>query len=309
MELKRIFVNESGRPRSGWRVAIFLAVFIVVALLFGLVSTGLLLALNIGPETHIALFFALNGFLSLVPAIVIGWLCGKILEGLPFRALGCWFTQGWLKNLAIGCLVGAVSLSAAVLIAEVCGGLSFTFDIVKSRDAILESLLVSLVVFALAAAFEESLFRGYVLQTLNRAGLGWLAIALTALFFGLVHLGNPGANAISTVNTMLAGIWFGIAYLKTRDLWFPFGIHLIWNWMQGSVFGIEVSGLTEISPAPVLTEIDRGPAWLTGEKYGIEASIACTIAIVVSIVLIRFLPGIRPSEEMLALTSLESSKL
>ena len=78
--------------------------------------------------------------------------------------------------------------------------------------------------------------------------------------------------------------------------------------MQGSVFGIEVSGLTEISPAPVLTEIDRGPAWLTGENYGIEASIACTVAILVSVALIHFLPMIRPSEEMIAMTSSEKTR-
>jgi len=72
----------------------------------------------------------------------------------------------------------------------------------------------------------------------------------------------------------------------------------MWNWTQGAVFGIEVSGLTAIVHAPLLKESDNGPAWLTGENYGIEASIACTIALVVSIIVIYFLPYLKPSEEM-----------
>jgi membrane protease YdiL (CAAX protease family) len=306
MDLKGIFINEFGRLRSGLRFATFLGVFIFVSLVVGTFAAAILWFVDIDINSHRALFITLNGVLSLIPAIGLGWLCGWFFEGLPFRALGCWFTNGWLKHLGLGCLVGAVTIGLAVLIASAPGGLSFTLDVAKGQEAVLETLGTSLSVFAVAAAFEESLFRGYMLQTLNRAGLGWLAIAMTAIFFGLVHLGNPGANAISTANTMLAGVWFGVAYLKTRDLWFPFGIHLVWNWMQGSVFGIEVSGLTEISPAPILNEVDRGPAWLTGESYGIEASIACTAAILVSIVLIYYLPGIRPSEEMLAMTSRET---
>jgi len=143
------------------------------------------------------------------------------------------------------------------------------------------------------------------LQTFARANLAWLAIAGTALLFAIVHLGNPGANWVSTTNTALAGVWFGLAYLKTRDLWFPFGIHLMWNWAQGSVFGIEVSGLKGIASATLLKEIDRGPAWLTGENYGIEASIACTAAIIIAIALIHFLP-VKADEEMVALTSHEA---
>jgi hypothetical protein len=198
-----------------------------------------------------------------------------------------------------------VSLGIAVAIAMLLGGLSFEPDLDFDSGAIVKGLLVSLAIFASAAAFEEALFRGYILQTFTRAGLAWLAICGTAALFAMVHLGNPDANWVSTTNTALAGVWFGLAYLKTRDLWFPFGMHLMWNWAQGAVFGIEVSGLKDIAPATLLKEIDRGPAWLTGENYGIEGGIACTVAIVVSIALIHFLP-IKADEEMVAMTSGES---
>jgi uncharacterized protein len=119
----------------------------------------------------------------------------------------------------------------------------------------------------------------------------------------VVHLGNPNANWISTLNTGLAGIWFGIAYLKTRDLWFVTGLHVMWNWVQGAIFGIEVSGLTELIAAPLMKEVDLGPTWLAGGSYGLEGGIVTTIAIVISIAAIQLLQIFRPDPELLAMTS------
>jgi membrane protease YdiL (CAAX protease family) len=302
------FINEFGRIRSGWRAMIFVIPFFVATLALTALATVFLLAVGISIKENYILVLAIGNLVTLASALLFGWLCGKYLEALPFRALGAWFTEGWLKHLMLGLALGAVTIGVAVAIPLVSGALTFTVDIANSREAIAKSLLVSLGIFIVAAASEEAFFRGYVLQTLNRAGYGLLAIIVTSAFFGVFHLLNPEPTLISTTNTALAGVWFGFAYLKTRDLWFPFGIHLIWNWMQGSIFGIEVSGLTKLSPAPVLNEIDRGPAWLTGEHYGIEGSIACTIAILISIALIYFLPRIQVDKEMLAMTSHESNK-
>ena len=130
-------------------------------------------------------------------------------------------------------------------------------------------------------------------------------MVFTAVFFATIHNANPGANYFTWFNTFLAGIWLGIAYFKTRNLWFPFGVHLTWNWFQGSVFGINVSGLEHLATAPVMKATDLGPAWLTGGHYGIEGGIACTIALIISTLVIYFLPFLKPTEEMLALTSEE----
>ena len=188
-------------------------------------------------------------------------------------------------------MIGATTLCLAVLIAYLFGGEKFELNLADGDGAIVWSLVVSLGVFALGAAWEEAFFRGYILQTFDRSGLAWLAITLTSFIFGVGHFGNPNATVISTANTVLAGGWFSLAYLKTRDLWLVWGMHLMWNWMQGSIFGIEVSGLTEITTTPLLKEIDTGPTWLTGATYGIEGGIACSIALIVSIVVIHYLPG------------------
>lgn len=307
MELKSIFLDGRNILRSGWRFSVFFAAFVFLAMAFGGAAKILLASANIPAGQRSMLFLMINA-IPLILALLVGWLCGKLFEGLPFRALGAWFTKFWLEHFAFGMIIGSASIGLAVLIAVAMGGLRFIPNPDHGSTEILASLSVSLVVFGVAAAFEEALFRGYILQTFNRSGLAWLAIILTSSFFGIVHLGNPSAGAISTINTVLAGIWFGVAYLKTRDLWFVWSLHLIWNWMQGAVFGIEVSGLTDITIAPLLKEIDKGPTWLTGESYGIEGGIACTIAIIVSTAIIYFLPILKPSAEMLALTSKKSTE-
>ena len=280
-----LFFNESHKLRSGWRAAVFLLFFILPATLFSLAETSLITSEN-G-----TLFFAVNSFGLLVLSLLLGGIAGKLFENLPFKALGASFTNGWLKHFSLGVVIGAATLCLAVLIAYLFGGEKFELNLADGAGALMWSLVVSLGVFALGAAWEEAFFRGYILQTFDRSGLAWLAIMLTSLIFGVGHFWNPNATVISTANTVLAGVWFSLAYLKTRDLWLVWGMHLMWNWMQGSIFGIEVSGLTEITTTPLLKEIDTGPTWLTGATYGIEGGIACSIALIVSIVVIHYLPG------------------
>lgn len=308
MDFKTIFFNQAERLRSGWRFAIFSLSFIVLGAILGGAVTAFFLATPVDFSPGTLLFILVNSTVSLFVALFLGWLWGRVLEDLPFRALGAWFTKNWLKDLVWGLIFGAFALALACLIAVVFGGLSFQFNQAHGTAAILLTLGVSAAVFTVAAAFEEALFRGYILQTFARAHLAWLAIILTSVFFAFAHYNNPGATVFSIINTGLAGVWLGVAYLKTRTLWFPFGVHLAWNWVQGAFFGIEVSGLQNLITAPFLREIDAGPIWLTGENYGIEGGVACTIALIVSTAAIWFAPFLKPTEEMLALTDTEQPK-
>jgi len=303
-----IFINRYGRVRSGWRFAVFLiALFTLLGVLGGIIG-AIISYVPIGFSENSLLTFALPFIILLVAAVFAGWLCGRFLEGLPFRALGCWFTRNWLKDLALGLVFGASAMGVAALITVIFGATSFQFNQAAGQSAILLTLAVSLGIFIVGAASEEALFRGYILQTFVRANLAWLAIALTSLFFAAGHLTNPGANYISIINTVLAGVWFSVAYLKTRTLWLAFGLHLAWNWVQGAVLGLPVSGITELTTAPLLLPSSNGSAILTGGDYGIEGGIACTIAVIIFTLLIWFLPIFKPTEEMLNLTDNENPK-
>jgi membrane protease YdiL (CAAX protease family) len=308
MSLNDIFFNQYGRLRSGWRFLVFLISFGILAAFFATGAITVLSGLPVGftPDSLLALLVPFAIFATL--AIFLGWLYGKLFENLPFRALGFWFTKNWLKDLFLGCVAGAASLCFAALLAAIFGGVSFQFNQSAGASAIFLTLGVSLLIFTVGAIFEEALFRGYMLQTLARARLFWAGLLITAFFFASAHNDNPSAGFLSWLNTLIAGVWLALAYYKTRNLWFPFGIHLMWNWFQGAILGINVSGLQKIVSAPVLQSFDAGPEWLTGGQYGLEGGVACTIALIFSTVLIYFLPFLKPSEEMLALTSQEKAR-
>lgn len=316
MTLKQVFFNPVGRLRSGWRMLIF--VFIFICLLFVL-STALRVAyalvLIVAPGRGPGTLGGLAGYvqnivfrlLFLVAALAAGYICSRWLEGLPWRALGLSLHTGWLRDLLVGSLIGVASLTLATIIATAGGGLSFT---ISARSALLQvgrTLIFSAILFILAALAEEALFRGYPLQTLTRARLAWLAVLLTSVPFATVHLQNPNVAAGFTfINTALAGVWLAVAYLRTRSLWFPLGVHWAWNWALGSVFGLPVSGITDVAPHPLLHGTDLGPAWLTGGTYGIEGGLACTITLIVSTIFIWRTRLVHTTPEMEMLTSQEN---
>ena len=161
----------------------------------------------------------------LFSSLLVGWACGALLEELPFKALGTLPHRGWLRNLLIGSLLGAGSLFLAALLTTVTRGIRFSLDPAGPK-LIGQTLAVSILVFLFAGAAEEMLFRGYPLQTLTRANLAWLGVLLTSVPFAAAHLNNPNAVAGFTfINTALAGVWLAVAYLRTRSLWLPFGLH------------------------------------------------------------------------------------
>jgi hypothetical protein len=295
--VNKILFDQSGRLRSGWRAALFLFTFLFLSyfLIFG--TLAVLAQIQLGESAASYLPLAVPFAIATALAIILGWLFGKVFESLPLSALGCTFSRIALRNLAIGFLVGGVTLAVAVVITVAAGGLTLTLNSASSSGAVATTLLMALVVLIAGAASEETLFRGYLLQTFARSALIPVGVGFTSLLFAFAHNANPGANPLAMFNTFIAGIWFAAAYLKTRDLWFPFGMHLMWNWLQGPVFGINVSGFSSFAPDPLLKATDAGPVWLTGGTYGIEGGIACTIALVLSIVVIFFAPSLRQTVE------------
>jgi hypothetical protein len=203
--------------------------------------------------------------------------------------------------------VGIASLALATGIATAGGGLSFS---VSSRDVplkVVQTLVFSAVLFIVAALAEEALFRGYPLQTMTRAALFLVGTLLTSLAFASIHLGNPNfKQGLPSLNLILAGVWFAVAYFRTRSLWLPWGLHWAWNWALGSLFGLPVSGITEIAPHPLLRGTDLGPVWLTGGEYGIEGGLACSIALIFSTLFIWRTKWVAAEEDLMTLTSQEN---
>jgi len=131
---------------------------------------------------------------------------------------------------------------------------------------------------------EELMFRGALFRIVEE-GLGtWAALVISALVFGFMHAGNPGATLWSSLAIAIeAGLLFGMLYNVTRSLPICMGLHAAWNFMQGTVYGIPVSGTAADG---WLVSTRSGPDWLSGGVFGAEASVIalalcslCTLAL------------------------------
>ena len=132
-----------------------------------------------------------------------------------------------------------------------------------------------------SGVFEETLFRGILLRQLERLVGTWWALAATSVLFGGLHMVNPHATWVGAVSIMVeAGILLGAAYLYTRRLWLAAGIHAAWNFTQGWVFSVPVSGTGQ--PIGLLVTRRTGPTWLTGGDFGLEASLAAVLVATVA---------------------------
>ncbi len=310
MDLKQVFFNSAGRLRSGWRVFIFILVYVTLLFVLStLVRVGYAVGLRLAPGRDLGAFTEdlIFRLILLVSALLAGFVCTRWLERLPWRALGLTLHTHWGRDFVIGSLIGVASLALATGIAAAAGGLRFNASPRTMLMQVVQTLVLSAVLFIFAALAEEVLFRGYPLQTLTRANLAWLAILLTSLPFAAIHLQNPNVvRGFTFINTALAGVWLAVAYLRTRSLWLPLGVHWAWNWAMGSLFGLPVSGITTIAPNPLLHGTDLGPAWLTGGSYGIEGGVACTIALIASTLFIWRMKFVSATPEMKELTSKEN---
>jgi hypothetical protein len=131
----------------------------------------------------------------------------------------------------------------------------------------------------MAAFLEEVLFRGYMFQTL----IQWITFLPATLVFSMLfaysHFFNPHVTLLSLLNVTMAGIWLSIAYMKTRSLWLPFGLHLSWNFSQTSLYSFPTSG-GSFEGEKLSDLIQTGPDWITGGAFGPEGGILTTIALI-----------------------------
>lgn len=283
-----------------------LALTAVTIFLVNLARAGFILISAVGRIPH-AEFVSEAIFRTgmLGAALIAGYLCAHFLEGLPWKSLGLTLHSGWLRDLIVGFVVGFISLAIAVAVTLPTRGLLFSFNNTGMMN-IGRSMIGSAALFCVAALAEEAMFRGYGLQTLTRARLAWLAVLLTSVPFGLAHLWNPNVvPGVTFFNTVLAGLWFAVAYLRTRSLWLPLGLHWSWNWALGWFFGLPVSGAHIVS-TPLLSAIDVGPFWLTGGSYGIEGGLAGTVALTLSTIFLWRTPWLSATPELKKLTSEEN---
>jgi hypothetical protein len=242
--------------RIGIQVVVYVALYFLTAMIAG------------------SLFLWAGGYLvgitvaSLAAAVFANWLSLLIHENAHLPDLGLWWNRRSADNLALG-LAGGMGAASLVLLAPVAAGAA-RFVRTPAQPGAWDSAVFVLLLLAASAAGEELFFRGYGFQVLLAAVGPYATILPVAVVFALLHTNNPNATWLGIGNTAGFGILFGYAYVRSRDLWLPIGLHYGWN-LTLPLFGVNLSGIT-LKVTGYELAWSAGKLW-SGGAYGPEASV------------------------------------
>jgi membrane protease YdiL (CAAX protease family) len=206
-------------------------------------------------------------------AVVAVWVVVK--ERRRFATIGLTGKGGW-KQLLVGLPVGMVMFMIPTFALVVMGQYRFVApgSGQTAGMAALPIVIALVLVWIVQASAEEILMRGYLVQTHARQLPGWLAILIPAVGFAVVHF---GAGPIALLNIALVAVFFTFISLRQGSIWLACGIHAGWNYMQGNVLGIPVSGTGRSTAMVFMMPTPGSPDWLTGGGFGIEESLSATV--------------------------------
>lgn len=250
---------------------------------------------------RILLFFALVVLMAAAGAVALLML-GMPLDGNPMQGrmgfafaaisfLSMTLPAAFLayvfhrkSPMAMG--LGPGSATADFLSGSVVGGFIFVMALVGAfaggwarfdpnfAGFSMEAFGLSAAILTLHSAGEEVALRGYVLQELMTKFSTATSVVVSSLIFAALHapeLIESGMWVVGAANIFFAGVLMSLAYLKTRSLWLPIGIHAGWNVAQGPLLGLKVSGIDlELGWQPVALQ---GPDMMTGGSFGFEGSV------------------------------------
>ena len=278
--MPNLLLNSQRQLRNGWWILIFFLVLAMLLLPTILQAQKNSMDVSIGVQVMIIALTSLICQLLRRESLVELW--GK-------------FDARWLKELFIGGLIGSALMLIPAFVLAIFGLVEWRWN-----PEGISVLLPSLSLFAGVAVAEELLFRGFVFQRLI-SGVGqWIAQLSMAAYFLLTHLNNPGMTGsikvMASLNIFLASILFGLAFIRTRSLAMPLGLHWMANWVQGGILGFGVSG-TEQSGLLMPTFGDA-PIWLTGGQFGLEASLPGLICIVIMLLVVYMMKPIAINGEV-----------
>lgn len=237
--------------------------FVFLILISGIVQLGTQAV--VGGDTVLA--DATTMILTAAAALLAYYWFVRAVEKRDVTELSLSFA---LKELSLGALLGTALFSTIIFILWLLG----YYQILAVN--MVQEIIPWLVIGIISGIFEELLIRGILFRIMEESLGTWIALTISALIFGALHLANPNATLWAGLAIAIqAGIMLAASYVYSRRLWLPIGIHFAWNFVQGGIFGVAVSG---IESKGLLQSTLSGPALLSGGEFGAEASIFAVIA-------------------------------
>ncbi len=278
-----LFSSTEHRLRLGWRLLAHLLLLVALYFAAAIFLSPFLLVFDL--RTSYNAQFILDGAASLFAITTSVFLARRRLDKRPFISLGLNWDRRALRDLLAGIGITGLAISGIYLAETALGWLHFNGFAWQDEQAIaiIGNLLLYLLVFIIVGWQEELLCRGYWLQNLSEGlGAGW-GVLISSCAFAVLHSLNPNVSPMAVILLIGAGIFMASGYVRTHRLWLPIGLHIGWNFFEGTVFGFSVSGT---SPFALIRQVTTGPKLFTGGAFGPEAGLIVLPALGLGLLLI-----------------------
>ena len=278
--------TKSPLIKSGWlrSLLFFLSFFIIIAL-FDIIGIAIVSVFSeYGFEEFISdpelimqnKMMLLMMICQLLGTLFTVWIFQKFISKERFISIGLDFINyknDFYQGLAVG--TGLISIGFFTLIILNLTSIDLTYFSIYDQ-------VFYFFLFIVVSLNEEIAIRGYILHNLSQSFNKYIALIISSFVFMGMHLGNPNIGVLPLMNLFLAGIFLGVYRIHKNNLWFPIGAHLMWNYLQGPIYGFEVSG-NKINS--LFEQKLNGHELLTGGNFGYEGSIILTVFLIISIFL------------------------
>lgn len=271
--------NTKTGIKEGWnKVALFIVAYIICSLVAGLLLNSFT-ALSPTGFTYLLIF--ITGIISIILVRLFGYRFGrkplyKKTDGLKVDVL-----QGkntWWRDSVTGLLLSTGLIGTGAWLLNISELLHWSVNDEGTNEFILAAVLMLWIAF-----YEELVFRGFILENLMVSFKQPVALLISAGIFALFHAFNPGTSILAIINILCGGLLIGLTYMHNRNLWFPVFFHFGWNYIQGPVLGLPVSGIQLPS---ILHAHLSGKEWLTGGNFGFEGSALQLPVVLIGIIIL-----------------------
>ena len=266
----KIFINSNSQIRAGWKI------IMVIAL-----SVLLLIAMGIGLNRfNISDTYGVSIFISFILAI---WIMLRFIDKKDFRYIGVTSFRKSYKDFFVGLILGIICITLNIIILIAIGHGEFKGSIFNPN--VTPSIISGLILFIIVAVTEELFFRGYIITTMQQMNKWWISAFVSSIIFSLTHGAlNDNVSFIAVLNLFLAGMLLAYIFIRTKNIWMCIGFHITWNYFQGYIFGVAVSGRM-INKSIYTININEGA--IAGGGFGLEGGIINTIVLIGAFIYVR----------------------
>ncbi len=255
--------------------------YLIILFAIGLALTGVITAIS--PEVSEGIHTEgigdpykeswISYFPMIVGALVALYIVHVVIFKREFRYTG-FLSTSIIAGITRGAVLALLMLGIGFIILWI-------FDGLRIDSAAFNGYLFFgfLLFFIIQSSFEEIVSRAFLIPTIERRSNVWAAIGVSSLLFAILHAGNPNISYFALLNICLAGILLGFLFVRYRSIWPAIGLHVFWNFLQGSFFGFEVSGMEVYS---YINITETGNDLITGGSFGYEGSLLGALGLIIA---------------------------